>query len=66
MAAGKPQRNLREAALKGHVRDQGLRVRKDGSVFEANVVLTALRDAHGTVRGFSKVTRDVTDQVRIR
>nr|MBA2242910.1 PAS domain S-box protein [Chthoniobacterales bacterium] len=47
-------------------RFQGPRIRKDGSLFEADVVLTALRDAHGTVRGFSKVTRDVTDQVRIR
>ena len=66
VAAEKPQRNLREAARKGHIREQGLRVRKDGSTFHAEVVLTALRDSVGQIRGFSKVTRDVTDQVRSR
>jgi PAS domain S-box-containing protein len=66
VAADKPQRNLREAAHKGHIRNQGLRVRKDGSIFPAEVVLTALRDSRGKIRGFSKVTRDVTDQIRIR
>ena len=66
VAAEKPQRNLREAARKGHIREQGLRVRKDGSTFHAEVVLTALRDGDGKIRGFSKVTRDVTDQIRSR
>jgi len=66
VATGKPQRNLREAAQRGHFRDQGLRVRKDGSTFEAEVVLTALRDDKGKIRGFSKVTRDITDQIRSR
>src|SRR5437773_6252901 len=66
VAAGKPQRNLREAARRGYIRDQGLRVRKDGSTFEAEVVLTALRDGTGKIRGFSKVTRDITDQIRAR
>src|SRR5437773_9165789 len=66
VAAGKPQRNLREAARRGHIRDQGLRVRKDGTTFEAEVILTALRDAKGNIRGYSKVTRDITDQVRSR
>jgi PAS domain S-box-containing protein len=66
VAAGKPQRNLREAARRGYIRDQGLRVRKDGSTFEAEVVITALRDESGKVRGFSKVTRDITDQIRSR
>jgi PAS domain S-box-containing protein len=61
VAADKPQRNLREAARRGHIRDQGLRVRKDGSTFEAEVVLTALRDTNGNIRGYSKVTRDITD-----
>src|SRR5438128_3135533 len=65
-AAGKPQRNLREAARRGYIRDQGLRVRKDGSTFEAEVVLTALIDEKRNVRGYSKVTRDITDQVRSR
>jgi len=66
VAAGKPQRNLREAARRGHIRDQGLRVRKDGTTFEAEVVLTALRDDDGNIRGYSKVTRDITDQIRSR
>src|SRR5216110_2918489 len=66
VAAGKPQRNLREAARRGVIRDQGLRVRKDGSTFEAEVVITALRDDTGKIRGFSKVTRDITDQIRSR
>src|SRR5436309_4077564 len=66
VAAGKPQRNLREAARRGHIRDQGLRVRKDGTTFEAEVILTVLRDARGNIRGYSKVTRDITDQIRSR
>src|SRR5438477_10539279 len=66
VAAGKPQRNLLEAARRGHVRDQGVRIRKDGSTFEAEVVITVLRDARGNIRGYSKVTRDITDQVRSR
>jgi PAS domain S-box-containing protein len=66
VAAGKPQRNLREAARRGHIRDQGLRVRKDGSTFEAEVILTALRNDNGKLRGYSKVTRDITDQIRTR
>src|SRR6266513_5132477 len=61
VAAEKPQRNLREAARKGRICDQGLRVRKDGSTFHAELVLTALRDRVGEIRGFSKVTRDITD-----
>src|SRR5215217_5607790 len=66
VAAGKPQWNLREATRRGYIRDQGLRVRKDGSTFEAEVIITALRDHAGEIRGFSKVTRDVTDQIRSR
>jgi PAS domain S-box-containing protein len=66
VAADKPQRNLSEAARRGHIREQGPRVRKDGSVFQAEVILTVLRDSSGNIRGYSKVTRDVTDQVRSR
>ena len=66
VAAGRPQRNLREACRRGYIRDQGLRVRKDGSTFEAEVIVTALRDDAGKIRGFSKVTRDITDQIRSR
>lgn len=66
VAAGKPQRNLEMARKKGHIREQGLRVRKDGSVFQAEVVITTLRDEERNVRGFTKITRDVTQQVRHR
>src|SRR5215471_6581727 len=64
VAAEKPQRNLSEAARTGHIRDQGPRVRKDGSIFQAEIVLTALCDSSGDIRGYSKVTRDITDQIR--
>ena len=66
VAAGVPQRNLAETRMKGHIRAQGVRIRKDGSIFQAEVVLAALRDKSGQLSGFSKVTRDVTDQVRSR
>ena len=66
VAAGRPQHNLEIAARTGHLHDQGVRVRKDGSTFQADVVITALRDGTGKLRGFSKVTRDVSDQVRTR
>jgi signal transduction histidine kinase len=66
VVAGKPERNLHEAARRGHIRDQGLRVRKDGSTFEAEVVITALRDDKSNIRGYSKVTRDITAQIRNR
>ncbi len=65
-ANGKPERMLAEAQRKGHVRDQGLRVRKDGTTFHADVLITAVHDATGRLRGFSKVTRDITDQIRSR
>jgi PAS domain S-box-containing protein len=66
VAAGKPQQNLAEARRRGSVRDQGLRVRKDGTTFFAEVTMSALRDGSGQITGFSKVTRDVTDQIRTR
>jgi PAS domain S-box-containing protein len=66
VATGRPQRNLNEAVRRGYIRDQSLRVRKDGSTFEAEVIITALRDDTGKIRGFSKVTRDITDQIRSR
>src|SRR5436305_8698714 len=66
VAAEKPQRNLRRATREGRIRDQGLRVRKDGSTFQAEVILRAMRDSAGEIRSFSKVTRDITEQVRSR
>ena len=61
--AGKPQRELAIAASEGRVEDEGWRIRKDGSRFWANVVITATKDAHGGVIGFSKVTRDFTERM---
>ena len=66
VAAGKPQQNLEEARRLGHYRDQGLRVRKDGSTFSAEVDVTALYNESGQIRGFSKVTRDISDVIRAR
>jgi PAS domain S-box-containing protein len=59
---GKPAELLRTAAAEGRVEDEGWRVRKDGSRFWASVVITALYDGTGQVRGFAKVTRDVTER----
>jgi PAS domain S-box-containing protein len=60
IAAEWPQHELREAARLGRFEDEGWRVRKDGSWFWANVVITAIRGSDGALRGFSKVTRDMT------
>ena len=62
VAAGKPQRELEIAAAEGRLEDEGWRVRKDGTRFWANVVITALRDEHGELRGYGKVTRDCTER----
>lgn len=59
-----PSRLLAAAAVDGRIEDEGWRVRRDGSRFWANVVITALRDETGDLRGFSKVTRDITDRKR--
>jgi rsbT co-antagonist protein RsbR len=59
---GLPDRELETAASEGRFEDEGWRVRKDGKRFWANVVISALRDKDGTLRGFSKVTRDLTER----
>src|SRR5215467_875476 len=59
---GKPERNLTLAAQGGECKDEGWRIRKDGSRFWASVLITALRDGNGDLRGFIKITRDVTDR----
>ncbi|MBK8017445.1 MAG: PAS domain S-box protein [Betaproteobacteria bacterium] len=59
---GWPDHALREAAEKGRFEDEGWRIRKDGSRFWANAVITALRDAEGHLHGYSKITRDLTDR----
>jgi PAS domain S-box-containing protein len=60
VARGKPAWELAEAEREGRFEDEGWRVRKDGTRFWANVIITALRDASGALCGFGKVTRDLT------
>ena len=66
IADGKPQRELVIAIQEGRIEDEGWRLRKDGSRFWANVVITATKDAHGDIIGFSKVTRDFTERMRVQ
>jgi PAS domain S-box-containing protein len=60
----KPWWELEVATREGRVEDEGWRIKKDGSRFWANVVITALRDDNGTLVGFAKVTRDLTERRR--
>jgi PAS domain S-box-containing protein len=60
IASGLPEHELRVAAKEGRFEDEGWRVRKDGPPFWANVVITAMRAEDGTLRGFLKITRDLT------
>jgi len=62
VANKKPQRELETASMEGRVEDEGWRVRKDGTRFWANAVITALHDEKGKLRGFAKVTRDMSGQ----
>ena len=62
IAAGKPEWELETALRDGRVEDEGWRLRKDGTRLWANVVITALRDEAGTLVGFAKVTRDLTQR----
>src|SRR5215208_1534227 len=57
---GHPDEELRIAEAEGSYEEEGPRVRKDGSTFWASVLITALRDEEGELRGFAKVTRDIT------
>ena len=61
-AAGKVQREIEIALSEGRVEDEGWRIRKDGSRFWANVVITRVDDAQGQLLGFTKVTRDLTER----
>jgi PAS domain S-box-containing protein len=63
-AARKPQWELQVASRDGRYEEEGWRVRKDGTQFWANVVITALRGPGGELIGFAKVTRDLTDRRR--
>lgn len=62
VADGKPLRELASAASLGQHRDVGWRIRKGSTQFWANVVITAITDANGDLKGFAKVTRDETDR----
>ena len=61
-ALGKPERVLETARREGRFEDESWRMRKDGSRFWANVVITAMRDQKGEITGFAKVTRDLTER----
>lgn len=60
--SGYPQQKLKEVIANGSIEDNGWRVKKDGTQFWANVVITALYDNDGSVTGFAKVTRDLTER----
>ena len=62
---GTPQRDLDVVTAKGRFEAEGWRVRKDGSTFWANVVFTAIRDQGGNLRGFAKLTRDLTERRQV-
>jgi PAS domain S-box-containing protein len=62
--SGWPQHELEVATAEGRFEEEGWRVRKDGSTFWANVVITALRDDNGELRGFAKLVRDLSERKR--
>ena len=62
LAADIPTRELEIATASGSVEAEGWRVRKDGTLFWANVLITALRSDDGELLGFAKVTRDLTER----
>jgi PAS domain S-box-containing protein len=64
--AGKPEHGLEIARSQGRFEEQGWRVRKNGSLFWASVVITPIRDENGEILGYGKVTHDTTEQERIR
>lgn len=62
--SGKPEKELLEAARHGRIEDEGWRVKKDGSRFWADVIITALFDESGSLIGYAKITKDITDKKR--
>jgi PAS domain S-box-containing protein len=62
--SGKHEHELKAAAEDGKYEEEGWRVRKDGALFWANVVVTAIRDQEGELKGFAKVTRDLSQRRR--
>lgn len=61
VAAGKPQQALAAALVNGQYSEEGWRQRKDGTLFRASVLILTLCDAQGQVKGFAKITRDITE-----
>jgi PAS domain S-box-containing protein len=61
-ARKKPERNMQIAKEKGHFQEEGWRKRKDGSVFWADVLLTAIYDKNGKMQGYAKIIRDITER----
>ncbi|RYX85275.1 PAS domain S-box protein [bacterium] len=66
IALGKPKMVLGDAARLGRSEQEGWRLCKNGDIFWANVVITAVRDERGELRGFSKVTRDITERKKVQ
>jgi PAS domain S-box-containing protein len=64
IADGTPEHTLERAAAEGRVEAEGWRVRKDGTRFWADVVVSAIRDSEGRLVGYAKVTRDLTERKR--
>lgn len=62
---GMPMQQLMRATLHGRTEDEGWRVRKDGSTFWANIVISTIRDEDGSLVGFAKITRDITERKRL-
>ena len=60
--AGRPEKELNTALDEGRYEEDGLRVRKDGSTYWANIIVTALKDESGKLRGYSKVIRDISER----
>ena len=65
VAGGLPEQALLIAERDGRFEDEGWRVRKDGTRFWANVVISAIRDKHDRIAGFSKITRDLTERKQV-
>jgi PAS domain S-box-containing protein len=66
IAKGEPAQLLEMARNNGQYETEGLRVRKDGSTFWANVVLSALKDDNGAIYGFAKITRDISERKKVQ
>jgi PAS domain S-box-containing protein len=65
VATGRPRSDLEQAAREGRTELEEWRVRKNGTNFWANIIITALRDPHGSLQGFAKITRDMSRRRRM-